>query len=140
MGFPMISNTFKKAVTRFLGLELKGNHSLSDQELSVLYDISQILELPHLAQELLSSERTPTLSMTLPTYSILLDEWKKIAAQIPELEYYVNAGIEKIEQYIAEARKTPIFGIAMNPSFAFLIWFYSEYLIQSSIQPSNLIS
>ena len=51
---------------------------LADWGLNILRDIYQVLKVPHAAQELLSAERTPTLSLALPVYEILIDTWKSL--------------------------------------------------------------
>ena len=79
-----------------------------------MYDISAILEPPHATQELLSAEETPTLAMALPAYELLLDAWRKLQPVIPELSYYIGVGIEKIEEYVAKARKSRVYALAMS--------------------------
>ncbi|OJA15396.1 hypothetical protein AZE42_11941 [Rhizopogon vesiculosus] len=41
--------------------------SIDSKDIDVLRDIHQIIEVPHAAQELLAAERTPALSMALPS-------------------------------------------------------------------------
>ncbi|KAG2738634.1 hypothetical protein P692DRAFT_20757971, partial [Suillus brevipes Sb2] len=53
-------------------------------DIDVLRDIHQIIEVPHAAQELLASEHTPTLSMALPTYELLLTKWTELKGTIFE--------------------------------------------------------
>ncbi|KAH7918269.1 hypothetical protein BV22DRAFT_1024860, partial [Leucogyrophana mollusca] len=91
---------------------------LTAQELAVLRDIHQVLEIPRFAQELLSAERTPTLSMALPSYELLMKQWKCLRTTIPELSHYIDIGLDKIDEYTREARKTRIYALAMiiNPS------------------------
>ncbi|KAF5372361.1 hypothetical protein D9615_009320 [Tricholomella constricta] len=97
------------------------HHLFSDRQLNILRDIHQVLELPHAAQELLSAERTPTLSLSLPLYEILIEQWKLLQATIPELAQYIEVGIQKLEDYVGQARKTRIYAHAMvlNPSMKF---------------------
>ncbi|KAF5383852.1 hypothetical protein D9615_003798 [Tricholomella constricta] len=97
------------------------HHLFSDRQLNILRDIHQVLELPHAAQELLSAERTPTLSLSLPLYEILIEQWKLLQATIPELAPYIEIGIQKLEDYVGQARKTRIYAHAMvlNPSMKF---------------------
>jgi hypothetical protein len=47
-------------------------HLLSLDKCKVLCDIYLILQLPHSAQELLSSEHTPTTSHAIPVYKMLI--------------------------------------------------------------------
>ncbi|KAF9463606.1 ribonuclease H-like domain-containing protein, partial [Collybia nuda] len=97
------------------------HHLFSTQQLNILRDIHQVLELPHMAQELLSAERTPTLSLSLPLYEILIEQWQLLRPAIPELALYIDIGIQKLEDYVGEARKTRIYAHAMvlNPCMKF---------------------
>ncbi|KDQ06611.1 hypothetical protein BOTBODRAFT_91992, partial [Botryobasidium botryosum FD-172 SS1] len=58
---------------------------LSDVEQSVLLDVYQIFEVPHATQQLLSAEKTPTLSLALPAYELLIDHWRNLKGVLPEL-------------------------------------------------------
>ncbi|KAF9445210.1 hypothetical protein P691DRAFT_676122, partial [Macrolepiota fuliginosa MF-IS2] len=95
-------------------LEITAHHHISEQDVSVLCDILQVLESPHHAQELLSGEKTPTLSQAIPTYEDVIDYWKELHTTIPELEYYINVGITKLEEYMCYAQKTQIYTHAMG--------------------------
>ena len=75
---------------------------LSDRELGVLQDIHQVLEVAHKGQELLSAERTPTLSIALPAYETIIVKWKQLQVTIPELAPIIGQGISKLEEYMVE--------------------------------------
>ncbi|KAG2744443.1 hypothetical protein P692DRAFT_201721841 [Suillus brevipes Sb2] len=92
--------------------------SMDAKDTDVLRDIHQIIEVPHVAQELLSSERTPTLSMALPAYEVLNMQWTQLRSTIWELSHYIDVGLDKLKQYINEGRKTRIYALSMivNPS------------------------
>lgn len=81
----------------------------------LLLDIHQIIEVPHAAQELLASERTPTLSMALPAYELLQTKWTELKGTIWELAHYIEIGLDKLTNYIHQARKTRIYALAMSP-------------------------
>ncbi|KAI5984036.1 ribonuclease H-like domain-containing protein, partial [Pisolithus albus] len=101
--------------------ELERCH-LTKDELNVLRDIHQVLEIPHSAQEALSAERMPTLSMALPVYELLIQKWTVLASQtIPELSHHINVALQKLQNYVREARKTRIYALAMivNPDMKF---------------------
>ena len=84
------------------------------KDTDVLRDIHQIIEVPHTAQELLSSERTPTLSMALPAYELLERKWTQLQSTIWELSHYIGVGIDKLKQYVNEGRKTRIYAFSMS--------------------------
>ncbi|KAF8993043.1 ribonuclease H-like domain-containing protein, partial [Cyathus striatus] len=96
-------------------------YQFTDDDLGVLQDIDQVLEVPHKVQELLSAEKTPTLSFALPLYEVLLEKWRILQNTIPELSHYIGVGISKIEEYISLARSTRIYVHAMvlNPAIKF---------------------
>ncbi|KAJ8582383.1 hypothetical protein M405DRAFT_921479, partial [Rhizopogon salebrosus TDB-379] len=64
--------------------------SMDLKDLDVLRDIHQIIEVPHAAQELLAAERTPTLSMALPSYELLKSKWSELRKTIWELSHYIG--------------------------------------------------
>lgn len=82
----------------------------------MLYDIHQVLQVAHLAQELLSAERTPTLSMALPVFETLITKWQELSVTIPELKHFIDIGISKLEEYLAKTRKTRIYALSMSTS------------------------
>ncbi|KAG2357023.1 hypothetical protein BDR07DRAFT_1453253 [Suillus spraguei] len=92
--------------------------SMDTKDIDVLRDIHQVIEVPHVAQELLSSERAPTLSMALPAYEVLKGQWTQLQSTIWELSHYIGVGLDKLQQYINEGRKTCIYALSMiiNPS------------------------
>ncbi|KAG8723844.1 hypothetical protein FRC09_001546 [Ceratobasidium sp. 395] len=95
-----------------------GKHMLTLQEFKVLNDIAAVLDIAHEAQELLSAEQTPTLSLMFPVYNQLICRWKEAADEYPALGFAIGAGIQKIKKYINKSRTSPIHILAMclNPS------------------------
>lgn len=73
-----------------------------------------MLEVAHSAQELLSAEKTPTLSVALPAYEIMVENLIMLQATIPELAHYIGVAIAKLQQYIALGRKSRIYALAMS--------------------------
>ncbi|KAK6996343.1 ribonuclease H-like domain-containing protein [Favolaschia claudopus] len=86
----------------------------SEEQFQVLNDIQLILSLPHLAQELLSAEKTPTLSMALPAFELLLLNWLCLMEELPELAHYIGVGVHKIQEYVHKGRKSRIYALAMS--------------------------
>jgi hypothetical protein len=89
---------------------------LSDAELDVLADIRLFLLFPHKVQELVSGEKTPTLSFVLPAYEDLLVALKRehTTGQLIRISHAVNTAVSKLETYLNTARKNPIYAIAMG--------------------------
>jgi hypothetical protein len=76
--------------------------------------IQAILLVPHAAQELLSAEKTPTLSVALPAYELLLNSWLHLQTELPMLKHYIGVGIDKIQEYVDKGRKSRIYALAMS--------------------------
>ncbi|OJT08400.1 hypothetical protein TRAPUB_688 [Trametes pubescens] len=113
--------TLYPAIKMFLNSEDHRDLShlqLTPMQLKVLVDLHQILEVPHAAQEVLSTSCTPTLSMALPSYELLITAWRSTERKMPEMSHFINAGIQRLEKYIRLARKTRIYALAMiiNPT------------------------
>lgn len=79
-----------------------------------------ILQVAHLAQELLSGERTPTLCMALPVFETLISKWKTLAETIPELKHFMDLGVSKLEEYVSKGRKTRLYALSMSEYSLFL--------------------
>ncbi|KAH8075869.1 hypothetical protein BXZ70DRAFT_1002994 [Cristinia sonorae] len=97
-------------------------YALTEMELRVLIDIRQFLYIFHAVQEILSYEKTPTLSMTIPTYEqllVLLRTYR--TSDLKTLAHAVNVAILRIEKYLAYARTTRIYALAMGESGLFLL-------------------
>ncbi|KAH6880312.1 hypothetical protein BKA70DRAFT_1126566, partial [Coprinopsis sp. MPI-PUGE-AT-0042] len=104
-------------VSAFLEADIQwdiSHYNLTSAEVQVLLDLHMILEVAHKAQELLSSEQTPALSIALPAYETIITKWKQLRATIPELAFCIDAGIAKLEEYMAETRKSRIYAHAMG--------------------------
>lgn len=95
---------------------------MDSKDVDVLRDIHQIIEVPHAAQELLASERTPTLSMALPAYELLQTKWTELKGTIWELAHYIEIGLDKLANYICQGRKTRIYALAMS-------WFEISFVL-----------
>jgi hypothetical protein len=71
---------FLQAITSFVQIlrhaEL-AHHIFAGLELAVLKDIHQLLEVPYAVQQLLSSSWTPSLSVALPAFKVLIECWKQ---------------------------------------------------------------
>ena len=114
------AKSWSNAIQSFL-LETQNTNiadlSMEVKDTDVLRDIHEIIEVHHMAQELLSSERTPTLSMTLPAYGLLTSKWTQLQSTIWELSRYIGLGLDKLRQYINEGRKTCIYALSMSKFF-----------------------
>ncbi len=80
----------------------------------MLADIRQFLSLPHAVQELVSGEKTPTLSIVLPAYERLIYLFGLLSKKLPKLAHAIQASIKKLDKYLAKTRKTRIYALAMG--------------------------
>ncbi|KAH9930790.1 hypothetical protein B0H21DRAFT_677483, partial [Amylocystis lapponica] len=109
------------AIARFLN-DLKHDdlhcHALNQKQMQVLDEIHQFLQLPHVVQELLSAEMTPTLSQALPAYEKLLRGLKGMLApgKLGKLAHGISASIDKLQEYMLHARPTRMYSLAMSMS------------------------
>ncbi|KDN33246.1 hypothetical protein RSAG8_13663, partial [Rhizoctonia solani AG-8 WAC10335] len=105
---------------------------ISHQQYEVLQDIVSVLSVPHSAQELLSSEKTPTLSLAFPVYEGVITTWEQLAQKIPELGYAIGCGIGKLREYINRTRQARVHTLVMitNPALKF------EWLTENWKSPS----
>jgi hypothetical protein len=67
----------------------------------------------------MSSEKTPTLSGTLPAFQSLQDCWEEHAHQHPDVARYVLEGMERLNKYHERAGKTRAYVITMGTLFKF---------------------
>ncbi|KAJ7930270.1 hypothetical protein B0H13DRAFT_1595504, partial [Mycena leptocephala] len=89
-------------------------HRLSPITLKVLQDIRRFLQIPHIVQEIVSAEKTPTLSVVLLMYKKLIIMLKDLRNQLDELSLGINATIRKLEEYLNMSRRTKVYGLAMG--------------------------
>ncbi|QRW00609.1 hAT family dimerization protein [Ceratobasidium sp. AG-Ba] len=94
---------------------------ISQRQYEVLHDLLNVLAVLHSAQELLSAERTPTLSLALPVYEGLIQALKDCKIAFPVLQHAVESGIQKLEAYVAKTRGSPVYAysMAVNPCMKF---------------------
>lgn len=118
-----VRSDFSQAVKAFLEkLSAQGTRSASDpsehllhpDEKSVLSHIYEILNVPRRAQQVVSHENTPTVSIAMPAYALLVDAWKALRLDLKELQHYIDLGISKIEEYVFKSRKSWIYALAMS--------------------------
>jgi len=87
---------------------------LNKAEVCVVTHIREVVEIPHLAQELLSSDRTPTLAFSLPIYDRIIHQWESKQQQYPLLAPSIQVGIAKLKEYIAKTQESRIYAFAIG--------------------------
>lgn len=79
--------------------------------------VHEVFEIPHLAQELLSTDRTPTLAFSLPIYDKIITQWESKQQQYPLLFASIQAGIAKLKEYIAKTQESRIYAFAIGMQY-----------------------
>ncbi|KAI0367559.1 hypothetical protein BV20DRAFT_913619, partial [Pilatotrama ljubarskyi] len=94
------------------------HYLLTATELRVLQDIQEFLHLPHLVQELLSAEETPTASRALLAYERLLSLLRLAQHTYPKIAHGISASIASLKEYMRYTHQTRAYALAMivNPS------------------------
>ncbi|KAH7332793.1 hypothetical protein B0J17DRAFT_545571, partial [Rhizoctonia solani] len=94
---------------------------LSHRQYESLQDIASVLSVAHSAQELLSAEKTPTLSLAFPVYESVIQAWVGLSSKIPELGIAIGAGIGKLREYVNRTKGARIHTLAVviNPGVKF---------------------
>lgn len=80
----------------------------------MLTDIHRFLYVPHVVQEIVSAEKTPTLSLVLPMYEKLVVMLHDLKSELPKLSHAISASIIKLEEYLAESRRTKLYALAIG--------------------------
>lgn len=106
--------------------------ALDNTEIQVLSDIQQFLYVFHVVQEIVSAEKTPTLSLVLPLYEKLIALLNKLKTRLPKLEHAIAASVWKLEEYLAKSRETKIYGLAMGEYLIILCSIYIQFLTAST--------
>ncbi|KIK49881.1 hypothetical protein GYMLUDRAFT_124374, partial [Collybiopsis luxurians FD-317 M1] len=55
--------------------------------------------VPHLFQQCLSAEKTPTLCDTIPAFEAMFAKWSNLQHTYPQLSGALEAGLEKLQDY-----------------------------------------
>ncbi|KAJ7440177.1 hypothetical protein FB451DRAFT_1344143 [Mycena latifolia] len=113
-------------------------HRLSPITLKVLQDIRRFLQVPHIVQEIVSSEKTPTLSIVLPMYEKLIVMLKDLAKDLDELSLGINTTIRKLEEYLNMSQRTRMYALAMvlNPTIK-LQWLHDNWSAKDFVTAKN---
>jgi hypothetical protein len=80
------------------------SHQFTADEYQVLHDILMVLDKSLCMQELLSAEKTPTLSVALPTFEMLVNAWTNLQAE-----------------YVQKGQQSFIYSLAMSLSSTIVV-------------------
>jgi hypothetical protein len=97
---------------------------LNDMDLQVLSDIHKFLNVFHTVQQIVSAEKTPTLSIVIPIYEQLISMLTNLKKHIPNLVHAIDASIDKLREYMEKARSTKMYVLAMCKSIFQTVFYY----------------
>ncbi|KIJ93508.1 hypothetical protein K443DRAFT_111958 [Laccaria amethystina LaAM-08-1] len=99
------------AITKFLTtaeFDDLCKYELSDSEWDDLALVSEILLVPHVFQQHLSSEKTPTLCDTIPSFEAMVQKWVEKQEEDPETHAIVQQGLlDKLNTYREQVNLVP---------------------------------
>lgn len=78
----------------------------------IIYNI--FFQLPHSYQQLLSAEKCPTLYGTLPAFEGLISKLKQHKNEHEEVDYIIEDGIDKLEEYQQEIANVPAYTLSIS--------------------------
>ncbi|TEB10196.1 hypothetical protein FA13DRAFT_1653250, partial [Coprinellus micaceus] len=92
------------------------SYNMSEEQYAVLHDIRQFLHVFHVVQELVSAEKTPTLSIILPMYETLVTMLKDLKKVLPVISGAIAASQAKLQEYLQKSRGTTAYTAAIGTS------------------------
>ncbi|KAI5822992.1 hypothetical protein K523DRAFT_193775, partial [Schizophyllum commune Tattone D] len=87
--------------------------ALSEVQLQALGDVRLFLSVLHMAQEMVSGQKTPTLSYVLPTYLLLIETLKGLKVKLPKIAHIIEVTKQKLEFYMDKALNTEAYALGM---------------------------
>ncbi|KAL1724700.1 hypothetical protein EV714DRAFT_222587, partial [Schizophyllum commune] len=93
--------------------------ALSEVQLQALGDVRLFLSVLHMAQEMVSGQKTPTLSYVLPTYSLLIETLKGLKVKLPKIAHIIEVMKQKLEFYMDKALNTEAYALGMRTLYFF---------------------
>ncbi|CAE6502682.1 unnamed protein product [Rhizoctonia solani] len=96
------------AVSRYIASDpALAEYAITHSDYEVLHDILIVLNFAHQTQELLSSDKVPTLAFAIPLYHALVDHWTRLQSALPALSHAIKMlrCLEEEQKEHAEAVK-----------------------------------
>ncbi|CAE6420407.1 unnamed protein product [Rhizoctonia solani] len=77
---------YHNAMSRYIASDPGlAEYAITHADYEVLHDILTVLNFAHRTQELLSSDKVPTLAFAIPLYHALVDQWTRLQSMLPAL-------------------------------------------------------
>lgn len=78
-----------------------------------------LMQVGHCFQQALSAEKTLTLGHALPAFEAMYNDWLVLSDKYPHLSDAIDAGLDKLSDYIHRVRQIPAYTLAMGRLLAF---------------------
>ena len=90
--------------------------ALSETQLDALEDVRLFLSVLHMAQELVSGQKTPTLAYVLPAYALLIETLDDLKTKLCKISHVIEVTKQKLEYYMSKALCTEAYALSMSTS------------------------
>ncbi len=77
-------------------------------------------QVPHAFQQILSAEKTPCISDTLPAFEAMRSTWEALQEELPHLSEIIDAGLDKLTEYRNRADDVDVHFLAISKPLSFL--------------------
>ncbi|KAE9396667.1 hypothetical protein BT96DRAFT_824422, partial [Gymnopus androsaceus JB14] len=110
----------RPAISQFLTadnyrhLMTQANARLAPVDWKILEDIKDVLEVPHLFQQHLSSKKTPILCWALLAFAAMIQLYNEKLDEHPHLANAIRAGSKKLDEYAEKICEAPAYILAMG--------------------------
>ena len=78
------------------------DYLLTETQFKVSVDVREFLHVFHVTQEVVLADKTPTLSVVIPTYKKPLFLLGKLTKDLPNLKHAINASAAKLKKYLGK--------------------------------------
>ncbi len=77
-------------------------------------------QVPHAFQQILSAEKTPCISDTLPTFEAMRSTWDALQEELLHLSEIIDASLDKLAEYCNHADDVDVLFLAISKPLSFL--------------------
>ncbi|KAK0224950.1 hypothetical protein EDD85DRAFT_778147, partial [Armillaria nabsnona] len=88
-------------------------YQLSEAEWDALSNFREILVVLHAFQQILSAEKMPCISDTIPAFEAMRSTWEKLETEMPYAEDIIHASLNKLAEYCNQADDVDAYFIAI---------------------------
>ena len=82
-------------------------------------------QVPHAFQQILSCEKTPCISDTIPAFEAMQFTWEELQKEMPHTADIIAKGLEKLAEYHGRVNDVLIYSLAIHMLF-YSFWFFAH--------------